>query len=373
VLVLPYSNFMPTKTIRESLGLPGGEVIAVTKSEENRVWLDTTCSLYYIKEYPLNPETIFRQRRTRLDYSKTHEAKAECQEDDLSDAWDTGSGFEDDEGAHTAAPTNTVGKTSVYPPTANREEDRWLSITPFSGKPDLSLNDMSDDTQLSRSIIPSFGETQPDSSFTQQALFNLATNRLRRIRPTEFSKTTPPSHLVKDYCLLRTATTDIELQPFDPDAPCIECKHLLATPIRSGMDTPWDLHPMYSERISMLLHVPELNLVVAGSPTGRVALITLTKTAKRLHMTRVRHGFRVECVLPRKVEDEKKLRPDCTLIGVAMSPAPSRAGRGLELRLDTGPGTAGPTVFRLMLHYKDHTILMYDVARGVDREELLVF
>jgi hypothetical protein len=25
------------------------------------------------------------------------------------------------------------------------------------------------------------------------------------------------------------------------------------------------------------------------------------------------------------------------------------------------------------LHYKDHTILMYDVARGAGRDELLVF
>jgi hypothetical protein len=373
VLVLPYSNFKPAKTIRESLGLPGGEVIAVTKPEENRVWLDTSCSLYYIKGYPWNPETIFRQRATRLDYSRTHAAKAECQEDDLSDAWDSDNGTDEEEATQTAAPASTVGKTSVYPPTADREDDRWLSITPFSGKPDLSLNDMSDEMQLSRSIVPSFGETQPDSSYTQTALFNLATNRLRRIRPTEFAKTTPPSHLVNEYCLLRTSTTDIELQPFDPDAACVECKHLLAMPTRHGMNAPWDLHSVYSERISMLLHVPEMNLVVAGSPTGRVALITLTKTAKRLHMARVRYGFRVECVLPRKADDEKKLRPECTLIGVAMSPAPSRAGRGLELRPDTGPGTAGPTVFRLMLHYKDHTILMYDVARGVGRDELLVF
>ncbi|KAK4129326.1 hypothetical protein N657DRAFT_639929 [Parathielavia appendiculata] len=368
VLVIPYRNFKPAKTIRESLGLPGGEVIAVTKSEESRVWLDTTCSLYYIKGYTSNPDAIFRHRRARIDYSRTHAASPQCHEDDLSDAWDSGSDTDEYDPACTAKPADTVGKLSCSL-TADQEEDRWLSISPFSGKRlDLVIDDMSDETQLSRCIIPSFGETQPNVSEAQWALFNPANNRAERTRQLEFSKAKLPSHLAKNYCLLRTSTTDVELQPFDRDAPCIECKYLLTNNTRPATNMPWDLHPVYSERISMLLHVPALNLVVAGSPTGRVALITLTKTAKRLHLTRVRYGFRVDCVLPRKADEDKKLRPECTLIGVAMSPAPSRAGKGLELR-----PKAGPVMYRLILHYKDHTILMYDVARCADQEELLVF
>jgi hypothetical protein len=385
VLVLPYSCFQPTKTIREALGVPAGEVIAATKPEAaNRVWLDTTCSLYYIKGYSTNAELLFRQRHTRHDYARMHAAKVECQEDDLSDLWVSESDSEDDEGVDVADPLAPAEAKSIYPSAASQQADRWSTITPGppSGKldPTCSFDDIYDRTQLSRSIIPIFGETpQLGDNLPRHAHFNrLYAERQRKTKHVEFAKAELPEHLIKDYCLFRTSPTDVELQPFDRDAPCVEIRYLIT--YHNHTTTPtWDLHPAYSERLSMLLHVPELSLVVAGSPTGRVALITLTKTAKRLHMARVRHGFRVDCVLPRKEEDDKKIRPVCPLIGVAISPVPSRPGRGLELRPGAeaagggGPAAPPPVVYRLMLHYKDHTILMYDVARGGEKEALLIF
>jgi hypothetical protein len=128
----------------------------------------------------------------------------------------------------------------------------------------------------------------------------------------------------------------------------------------------------------MLHHVPELNLIVAGSPTGRVALLTLTKTAKKLNSNQLRYGFRVECVLPRKRELEReKMPPRCTLVGVAVAPVPWQPGHhSLELHPKTDARARGvPEVkYRLIMHYKDHTILMYELERGRDREdsELLV-
>lgn len=375
MLVLPYSSFKPTKTIRESLGLPGSEVIAVTKAEENRIWLDTTCSLYYIKGFSSNPDNLFRQRHTRVDYAKTHLTKPECQEDDLSDVWESDSESEGEEGMYTTTSPDTVGERLVSPVAAAPGKEPWSTITAGETKADHGFDDMSDETQLMRGIIPSFGETPVlDGGAAQHTFFSrLYTDRQRRMKHVAFSGIGLPRHLVKDFCVLRTSPTDIELQPFDRDAPCIECKYLLTHHSNTGLTSPWDMHPAYSERVSMLLHVPELSLVVAGSPTGRVALITLTKTAKRLHLTRVRHGFRVDYVLPRKAEDDQKLRPGCTLIGVAMSPVPYRPGKSLDLRPESGMGRATPVVYRLILHYKDHTILMYDVARGGDQEELFIF
>ncbi|KAL2198944.1 hypothetical protein P885DRAFT_75354 [Corynascus similis CBS 632.67] len=376
VLVLPYTSFQPAKTVREALGVPGGEVIPVAKTEAaSRVWLDTTCSLYYIKGFSPSPEVLFRQRHTRIDYARTHAAQSECQESDLSDPW--GSDSEDDEGICMTEPRSTEGDRLMYPIAAGQEPDRWSTITPFSNTPDSCFHDLSRETQLARSIVPSFGETPSLNDIFAHAYFNRQnSDRKHRTKHVDFPKAVMPNHVVKDFCLLRTSPTDVELQPFDREAPCVELKFLITHSNHfGGAGTPWDLHPAYSERLSMLIHVPELSLVVAGSPTGRVALLTLTKTAKRLHMTNVRHGFRVECVLPRKEEEDKKLRPACTLIGVAMSPVPSRPGQALELRPETGsPVASAPPMYRLMLHYKDHTILMYDVARGKDAEEaLLIF
>jgi hypothetical protein len=211
--------------------------------------------------------------------------------------------------------------------------------------------------------------------------------RKRKTRVIEYARAEDlPHHLVKTHCLLRTAPADVELQPFDLESPVIELNYLLTQQRHAGVAAaqPWDLHPIYSERISMLQHVPELSLVVAGSPTGRVALLTLTKSTGPTNLENLRYGFRVECVLPRKDEEiingggggggggKRTVQPACTLIGVAMSPAPRPPRLGFKLPPKTGTeGKALPVTYRLILHYKDHTILMYDVRR--EKDEVLVF
>lgn len=121
----------------------------------------------------------------------------------------------------------------------------------------------------------------------------------------------------------------------------------------------------------MLLHVPELNLVVAGALHGRVALLTLTKTNKRAQGLTVRRAFRVDWVLPRREEENKRLRPLCALHGIAISPVPDAKARGLNLR--GRHGRLPHAYYRLILHYVDHTILMYDITRRVGDEDLMIF
>ncbi|KAK3300027.1 uncharacterized protein B0H64DRAFT_470159 [Chaetomium fimeti] len=396
VLVLPYSSFKPTKTIREALGAPGNEVIAVKKPEGgDRVWLDTTCSLYYINGFEPNPDTLFRQRNARHDYARMHASSQDYEEDELSDGWESESEADAEEGAQTTSLQPTGGHTAgiVAVSLARRTGKPWCDRSFYKGTQDF---------QLGQCIIPNLGEVLEldDSLDTRTQFSRLCIERKRKTKVVEFAPA--DSHLSKNYCLLRTSSTDVELQPLDPNTPCIECKWVLPHQHNTRTTTttgaapapqPWDLHPIYSERISMLHHVPELGLVVAGSPTGRVALLVLTRAAptRMLHMTRLRHGFRVACVLPRKGEtrpDGTRVQPGCTLVGVAVSPAPRLPRLGLRLGAKGGVGGGGgglgggfggggggkalPVTYRLILHYKDHTILAYDVRREGE-EDLLVF
>ncbi|KAL2023449.1 hypothetical protein VTK56DRAFT_2445 [Thermocarpiscus australiensis] len=370
VAILPPSSFTPTKTIRESLGLPGYEVIRMTHGEST--WLDTTCSLYWVKELSPDPNAVLRQR-ARFDYARLHAGEDDTLVDqEASDNWESYNSGPDSEVENVTTMVETLGETSAHSVATGRVHEQWPALTAFSETEDSDFDDMSDEIQLSRFIIPSFGETpRLDGSTGQHMEFSHKNaERKRKTKPVEFAKAELPPHL-KDYCLLRTSLTDIELQPFDRRGTGIVCRHVLTLHVPPGVNTSWDMHPAYSERICMVLHVPELNLVVAGAPVGRVALITLTKTARNLKGTPVGRGFRVDRVLPRQSEDEQKLRPGCPLIGIAISPVPDPRTRGLDLR--PPKGRTPPVMYRLILHYKDHTILMYDIARGLSDADLMIF
>lgn len=151
------------------------------------------------------------------------------------------------------------------------------------------------------------------------------------------------------------------------------------------------------ERLSNLLHIPELHLVVAASMCGRVALITLTRptsardtadgsrqggygysspspsspspsmrpttplstprkgsgqrtasgaglgTGGRMLSEDVpfARGFKIEAILPTKEDEDRRLRPMCPLLGVAASPLPSDDVRRHRLGHGGGGGNAG--------------------------------
>ncbi|KAK4240839.1 hypothetical protein C8A03DRAFT_41653 [Achaetomium macrosporum] len=385
VLVLPDRCFKRTQTVRESLGVPGNEVIAGTRFEQagsavlqnNTVWLDTTCSLYYIKELSLHADDMFRRSQNAAEYAVTHTLKSVFVEEDLSDAWQSDSDSEDAPMDLPSAPDASQKKGLSPRSEAGVSKEGRKALPPSAADCPwyLKSDEMADGVQMLGLINPISNDAVSIHSLATHGdyLKKLGSYRTRGPSSVKFSEANLPKHAVKDYYLLRTSLTDIELQPFDRDAPCIDCKYVLTyhNPTNTS-SVPWDLHPTYSERVSMLIYVPQLNLVAAGSPTGRVALITPTKTAKWLHMAKLRHGFRVEYVLPRKSEDDRKLRPGCTLIGVAMSPVPYRPGVELELR-PGGERAPSPAMYRLIMHYKDHTILMYDIARGGDDGSLMVF
>src|SRR3954447_7416218 len=104
------------------------------------------------------------------------------------------------------------------------------------------------------------------------------------------------------------------------------------------------------ERLCFVKMISELSLLVIGSQAGRVALITLTRPQISSPNGPV-VSFRLEKILPRKQEEDKGLRPNLPLFGMAVGPLQvSRKGSGLKR-------------WRLILHYYDHTVLSYEVSR----------
>ncbi|KAH6898588.1 hypothetical protein B0T10DRAFT_114507 [Thelonectria olida] len=112
-----------------------------------------------------------------------------------------------------------------------------------------------------------------------------------------------------------------------------------------------------TSRLNMIAHAPEIGLVVIGSPTGRVLLVTLTRMIVPAERPEGKwsHGFRVERILPDEDVHRKISRP---LHGMALSPVQS----------DEGPKAIVPRTYRLMLHYRSHDILSYEISREENGE-----
>ncbi|KAK1521777.1 hypothetical protein CPAR01_14694 [Colletotrichum paranaense] len=172
-------------------------------------------------------------------------------------------------------------------------------------------------------------------------------------------------------CILRTYEEDIEMRSINPDdGAAVFCKD----PI-SWMYPP---HPLlqHSERLNMILHIPELSLVVIGSAMGRAILLTPTRS--RYHIPgngyKLKQGFRIDRVLPTLSDEKAGRRPPRGLYGIAAGPIQEGGATGCLLRADDAamPSPASRR-YRLMLHYRDHSILSYEISRDDKNEHVLIF
>ncbi|MBE3048798.1 hypothetical protein IMZ48_41130 [Candidatus Bathyarchaeota archaeon] len=118
-----------------------------------------------------------------------------------------------------------------------------------------------------------------------------------------------------------------------------------------------------NHRINMTLHVPELNLVVAACQSGRVALVSLIKGSWALPTVCGDRSMRVDKILPTAAEKAKmKKRLKAPLFGIAMGPVQEVEDGTLRLRARKAPASFS-CMYRLVLHFKDHTVLSYLVSR----------
>lgn len=124
-------------------------------------------------------------------------------------------------------------------------------------------------------------------------------------------------------------------------------------------------------RVNMTLLVPELNLVVAANQSGRVALISLVRSAWAQPTLCGDRSMRVDKILPTASEEAVgRVRPDMPLFGVAVGPVQEVEDASLRLR----GGRRRPEfscLYRLVLHFRDHTILTYVISRP-SPDDLLV-
>src|SRR4051794_9353663 len=78
ILVLPDSSFMQVETASEVLGVPESEAIRVTLLHDTSTsalnpWLDTTCTLYHIRDLAPNVDALLqRYHNSPARYPKVH-------------------------------------------------------------------------------------------------------------------------------------------------------------------------------------------------------------------------------------------------------------------------------------------------------------
>ena len=120
------------------------------------------------------------------------------------------------------------------------------------------------------------------------------------------------------------------------------------------------------ERLNMIIQIPELGAVAIGNQAGRVMLLTMTRS------TGYPCGFRVDWILPLKTQEERDLRPEVTLMGMAVGPIQGREALDSYTQFEyleqhgkeIGNPPANPRRYRLFLIYCDHTVLSYEISRS---------
>ena len=360
------------------MGLPAKEILGLNSSTgdgiKNDVWLDITGSLYHVQDNAADPKTYLLQRHHGTYTHFMPQSGPLGYQSPGYDYDDTPAPSDDD-----VAPSPVPG----LPPASLPSGMKHGSLRPDTKATTVDLareNELG--FKLALTIVPGMGQISQLSTTLQLLdFFSASGTRERQTKVVELRHVPVPSHLSANFSIMRATASGVELQSLDPKSASVLCRDVLPhNNFHLRRATPWDLHPSISERVTMHLHVAELGLVVLGSLNGRVALLGLTRPPRRHGFgpprpggapakgVRIRRAFRVEAVLPRRRDEEARRRPWCTLHGIAVSPVPDHRAKGLALLSDG----CRPRVWRLILHYIDHTILMYDISCHEEDGGLLI-
>ena len=176
---------------------------------------------------------------------------------------------------------------------------------------------------------------------------------------------TAPKHKEPDlpFHILHTSVHDIcmYLNEGDTRVLCDSALHQRLPPRLRGLAT--------FERLNMIHQIPELGVVVIGSAVGRVAVITLTRL-KCTDPNPTLSGFCIDWILPLKSQEDRGVRPEAPLMGLAVSPVQGREDTDGFADMESSPlGASCQSLrselrkYRIMLIYADHSILSYETSR----------
>ncbi|KAG6051302.1 hypothetical protein E4U39_001544 [Claviceps sp. Clav50 group G5] len=205
-------------------------------------------------------------------------------------------------------------------------------------------------------------------------------------RPIEFNRIGEGRGLAKltnRYHIIRMYEEGFEMHPLgskkgDPKR-LPEYGMLCPLAFRMGDWSGGDDRPHFHDtnRLCMVLHIPELFLIVIGSAVGRVMLITPTRLAHPIEKADgvLHHGLRLEWVLPRKSDEAVFRTRKRPLHGMAVGPVQTDGvmDHGLGKQRGWAEAAAMPRRYRLMLHYRNHDILTYELSREEQTGKVCIF
>lgn len=285
----------------------------------------------------------------------------EAGEDEMDDDDNLDDASDDDALNEGEDPTVTAFEThpsNQIPPTLEAAEGEPLLSNEDSDLPDLEEIPVAD--QISQQMTEA----------AEQDLRILFPALIGRLSDTTHTKTRSFTDL--PFNLLQTDEKDIHLfrdirfaagperRPSDSSHSLVLCQQALNQKVPPGFH-----YLSRMERLNMIAQIPELGVVVIGNQVGRVGILTMTRWEAQKQS-----GYKIECILPFKAEEEKGLRPRRLLMGMAVGPI-----QGQATPLPEGSprmGAQAPRRFRLLMTYCDHTILSYEISRPDGEENILV-
>ncbi|KAG6310516.1 hypothetical protein E4U22_003233 [Claviceps purpurea] len=205
-------------------------------------------------------------------------------------------------------------------------------------------------------------------------------NELHRGHSTKETKRKDRYHMIRMY------EREFEMQPLDenpsPQSDRLHefgvlCPEILKMTFPPGPDVR--NHFRSTNRLSMVVHIPELFLIVMGSPTGRVILVTPTRLKQPIRKPDgiLHYGLRVDGVLPHGSENAVFRNDSRPLYGMAVGPVQEHGLMGndgvAKQRGIAAAASANPRRYRLMMHYRNHDILTYELSREEETGKVCIF
>lgn len=175
-----------------------------------------------------------------------------------------------------------------------------------------------------------------------------------------FDREPEKSHQVRLLSpLLFTSKNDVILQqPEQGEKPDVTPVICLEEPLKQGYDLgdATQRPPFTSSdcnRMSFHHIIPELGVLLIGSPSGRVAINALLRTDDWTGREEGTFFMRLDWILPFKSQEEDGLRPERKMVGMAVGPVQGQLGKSL---------LGSQRKWRLMMYYADHSVLSYELG-----------